>query len=72
MIHRLTKYLQETWEDYWVIGCQFGWYFVSPETGEEVVEMLDMRSPPRWMQFTDLKGARSDVTQPAQPVTAGE
>jgi hypothetical protein len=57
VIHRLTEYLQETWEDYWVIGCQFGWYFVSPETGHEVVEMLDMRNPPRWIQFTDLHGS---------------
>ena len=57
MINRLTKHLQEAQADYWVIGCRFGWYFVSPEVGREVARKLEKRRPPTWIKFTDLHGS---------------
>lgn len=61
MIHRLRKYLQEARSDFWVIGCHFGWYHVSPETGREIAEMLERRKPPRWVYFVDLHGSEVRV-----------
>jgi hypothetical protein len=48
-------------EDYFVVGGEAGYFYVSRETAERVSQELARRRPPRWIVFQDLAGSEVRV-----------
>ena len=42
--------------DYWVVGGEYGWYYVSADVAAQVSRALARVWVPRWVSFTDLSG----------------
>lgn len=61
MINRLMSYFEEPQErfeaDFWTIGVECGYLYVTRETAEDVMRQLNRFWRPRWLRFTDIFGS---------------
>lgn len=67
MINRLQDYFGEEPEErppdeeFYIVGGEAGYFYVSRETAERIARALERRRPPRWIVFQDLSGSEVRV-----------